>query len=211
MINTDELSNKTPAELIEIIHSLDHSLQQNQKQLQNKDEQLQSKDEQLQNKDTLIHCLHETIALMKHEKFAARSEKFIDNNLQGRLFDETDNSETHEDIETAEQDILIPAHTRKKTGRKPLPKDLPREQITYDLAAHEKACGCGCELSLIGDQRTEQLDIIPAKIKVIEHVQLKYACKSCQETIKTAKKDKQPIPKSIATPGTEGSTCHFIS
>lgn len=201
MINTDELTNKTPSELIDIIQSLNHSLHQNQEQLQNKDEQLQDKSKQIQNKDALIACLNEAIALMKNEKFAARSEKFIDNNLQGRLFDETDYSEKPEDIEVADQDILIQAHTRKKTGRKPLPKDLPREQVTYDLADHEKVCGCGCELSLIGDERTEQLDIIPAKIKVIEHIQLKYACKSCQETIKTGKKDKQPIAKSIATSG----------
>ena len=187
MLNLNELTNKNPDELINIIQSLQETLLKNQKQLQNK--------------DILIACLNDTIALMKHEKFASRSEKYIDNSLQGRLFNEAESSEKTADIEEAEQEILIPSHTRKKTGRKPLPRDLPREQITHDLPEHEKTCGCGCELSHIGDERTEQLDIIPAKIKVIEHIQLKYACKSCKETIKLAEKTKQPIPKSFATAG----------
>ena len=53
----------------------------------------------------------------------------------------------------------------------------------------------------IGDETTEQLDIVPAKIYVLQHVCKKYACKQCESGIKTAKKPTQPIPKSIAAPG----------
>ena len=95
----------------------------------------------------------------------------------------------------------MPAHQRKKTGRKPLSKDLPREQIIHDLSPEEKVCACGCELTEIKPETSEQLDIVPAKIIVIQHVCKKYACKSCEDTIKTAKKPAQPIPKSIASPG----------
>jgi transposase len=180
MLTLNELTNKTSNELIEIIQSLKSCLE---------------------NKEALISHLNETIAWMKREKFAARSEKYIDNDLQGRLFDEADGSITVATIETAEQEILIRPHLRKKTGRQPLPKDLPREQITYDLSEQEKICPCGCKLTHIGNQRTEQLDIIPAKIKVLEHVQLKYACQACHKTIRLAEKGKQPIPKSFATAG----------
>ena len=96
----------------------------------------------------------------------------------------------------------MPAHQRKKSGRKPLPKDLPRVQQVHDLAECDKTCACGVELTQIGTETTEQLDIIPAKVQVIEHVRLKYACKSCEETIITAAAPRLPIPKSIATPGT---------
>lgn len=187
MLNLDELTQKNPEELIDIIRSLQDSVLQSQKQIANK--------------NALISCLEETILLMKHEKFSARSEKYIDTSLQGRLFDEAELPKNLEEIEETEQEIQIPAHARRKSGRKPLPKDLPREQVIHDLLEEEKICLCGCKMAVIGDERTEQFDIIPAKIKVIEHVQLKYACKSCKEKIKLARKAKQPIPKSIATPG----------
>jgi len=45
---------------------------------------------------------------------------------------------------------------------------------------------------------SEQLNIIPAKIQVLRHIQKKYACGQC---IKTAPLPKQPIPKSLASPG----------
>ena len=38
-------------------------------------------------------------------------------------------------------------------------------------------------------------------MQVLVHIQKKYVCKACEETIKTAQKPKQPIPKSIAIPG----------
>jgi transposase len=96
---------------------------------------------------------------------------------------------------------MVAPHKRKKAGRRPLPKDLPRIQVIHDLSEEDKKCPCGCMLTKIGFESSEQLDIIPAKAQVIEHVKYKYACKSCEDTIKTASMPKQPIPKSIATPG----------
>lgn len=107
-----------------------------------------------------------------------------------------------EAILKAEEEIQVASFTRKKsTGRKALPSELPREFIVYDLAEEEKICPCGCELTYICDEKSEQLEIIPAKVHVIAHVRKKYACRNCEETIKTAQYPKQPIPRSIAAPG----------
>jgi transposase len=43
----------------------------------------------------------------------------------------------------ADESISIPAHTRKKSGRKALPKSLPRVQVMHDLTDAEKICACG--------------------------------------------------------------------
>ena len=59
----------------------------------------------------------------------------------------------------------------------------------------------GSELQLIGSDDHEQLDILPAQVKVIRHKRLKYACPCCGQHMVTAKKSKQPIEKSIASPG----------
>ena len=62
--------------------------------------------------------------------------------------------------------------------------DLPRTRIVYKLAENELACACGCQLEVIGEDVSEQLEIIPAQMVVIEHAKLKYACKRCQGNVK---------------------------
>ncbi len=118
------------------------------------------------------------------------------------------------DIDSSDDDqILIAEHTRKKRGRKPLPKDLPRVEVVHDLAEEEKICGCGSRLSQVGRDTAEKLDIIPAKIRVIRHVRIKYACKNCEgvdddgPTVRIAPVPPQLIPKGI---GTEGLMAHVM-
>jgi len=124
-----------------------------------------------------IDYLQEQIRLLKNELFGRKTEKLpaIDHH-QLPLFDKT-----HQ-IDAAElpQKIVIAQHNRKKTGRKPLPKDLPRVEVIHDLAEDEKTCACGSPLSRIGEEVCEKLDIIPAKVRVIRHIRYKYACKSCE-------------------------------
>lgn len=146
-----------------------------------------------------ITSLNELVNLYRQRQFASKSEKISPDQIS--LFDEAEMPKQVEAIEEAEASISVASYSRKTPGRKPLPKDLPREQRIYDLAAHEKMCDCGHELKHIKDEKSEQLEIIPAKIYVIEHVRKKYACKHCEETIKTAPMPKQPIPGSIAAPG----------
>jgi len=58
----------------------------------------------------------------------------------------------------------------------------------------------GCRLK--GEERSEQLGIEPPRLKVLEHVRLKYACPACEAGgVQTAPKPPQPIPKSYASPG----------
>jgi len=57
-------------------------------------------------------------------------------------------------------------------------------------------------MHVCGKEESEQIKIIPAKISVIKHKQLKYAYRECEHTeiqnkIITASKPKQPIPHSI--------------
>ncbi len=90
---------------------------------------------------------------------------------------------------------------RPKRGRKPLPIHLPREDVIHDLADSDKLCACGCQLSKIGQETSEQLEVIPAQLKVLRHIRIKYACKACTEGVTIAPMPKQPIPKGIPTAG----------
>jgi len=109
--------------------------------------------------------------------------------------------------EEGEEQVHVPAHNRRKTGRKPLPEELPRVEVIHDIDETDKICACGCELSRIGEEVSEQLDIIPAKIQVICHIRPKYACRNCEgveddrPAVRIASVPPQIIPKSIAGPG----------
>jgi len=149
--------------------------------------------------------LEERIRLLTNELFGRKSEKYIHpekDQQQLYLFDEPELQEP-EKTET----ITVPAHIRKKRGRKPLPKDLPRIDVIHDIDESEKVCACGCRLSKIDEEISEKLDIIPAKILVIRHIRYKYACKNCEgveddgPTVKIGPLPVQFIPKGIATPG----------
>jgi transposase len=107
--------------------------------------------------------------------------------------------------DVGDDDVHVPGHSRKRGKRKPLPADIEREVINYDLTDAEKFCSdpaCGCALKPMGIDSCEQLDIVPAKMKVIVHNRQKYACPSCQSCVKVAAMPRQPIMKSLATPGT---------
>ena len=171
---------------------------------------LLEKDRSLNEKDKRISLLEEQVRLLKHKRFGASSEKSDD---QAELFNEVEatdvsleNDAEMDDAFDADNTAVVETDTiqyerRKSRGRKPLPEDLPRVRIEHDLADSDKICDCGCALTRIGEDISEQLDIIPATVQVLQHARQKYACKACESTVRTAALPPQPIPKSNASAG----------
>ena len=145
--------------------------------------------------------LIEELSLLRQKKFAASSEKSPG---QGELFDEAESTLENVDasLEEVQEDVVIVKKSSVKSGRKPLPKDLPREEIIHDIPEDERQCECGDRLHEIGSDISEQLEVIPAQLKVIRHVCKKYACKSCENGVKKADKTPQLLPKSNASSST---------
>jgi transposase len=162
--------------------------------------------------------LRERINQLLQELYGRKSEKLsflLDDGFdQSFLFEDSDlerqeeNLKGWENSEAEDDSITIPEHKRKKPGRKPLPDNLERVEIVYDVPEKEKQCGCGCQMSRIGEEVSEQLEMVPAQFWVVRHVRPKYACKNCEgvdgaegeSPIKIAPAPLQLIPKSIATP-----------
>jgi len=104
---------------------------------------------------------------------------------------------------------LVTRRARHKHGRRRLPESLPRTRIEHDLPESEKKCPCCGEVrQRIGEEVSEQLEFIPASLRVLQHVRFKYACKACEQAaaeggpqIATAAKPMQPIEKGLAGPG----------
>ena len=152
-----------------------------------------------------IFYLEERIRLLQNELFGRKSEKRDPRDDRQLPMFESEAPKLDPGHDTAT--IAVPAHQRKKPGRKPLPDNLPRVEVVHDLCDEEKSCGCGHQLSCIGLEICEKLDYKPAKIQVIRHIRYKYACKSCEgvdsdgATVKIAPPPPQLIPKSMATEG----------
>lgn len=98
--------------------------------------------------------------------------------------------------------IDVPAHQRAKRGRKPLDPALPRHVMRHELPESERICPHdGSALKEIGIEASEQLDIIPQQVRVIRHERVKYACPSCDGTLRLAAKPAQVIPKGLFSEG----------
>ncbi len=117
---------------------------------------------------------------------------------------EEDEESTNTDVEQSadEATITVATHQRKQ-HRVSIPADLPRVEIIHDLPEDQKVCPHdGTALKQMGFESHEQLDVIPAKIQVLHHKRLKYACPCCEGFLITASKPAQTYPeKSIASPG----------
>ena len=119
------------------------------------------------------------------------------------LFNEVEQLDEEISSDVARQETVT--YTRNKPRRSPLPKDLPREVVVHDIEEADKVCdGCGNDLHKMGEDKSEQLEFVPAQIKVIEHVRPKYSCRHCEQhgsevKIKIAPVPASAIPKSIAT------------
>jgi transposase len=172
-----------------------YSLPDDTKTLQDMVLALQSQVQSLQDeKQQLI----EQFRLAQQKRFGASSEGHPG---QGELFNEAE-----VELEQPEPEEEPTKGPRNKPKRKPLPKDLPREVVVHDIPEEDKVCACcNGELHKIGEDKSEKLEFIPAKVKVIETVRPKYACRAC-EKIGTENKIKQAsvpvciIPKGYATP-----------
>ena len=167
--------------------------------------ELQSNNQQLAQR---IGQLEELFRLAQLKRFAPSSEK-----LKDRVFDEAEQIAATEpaDDDWAEAfglpDTGLPEvdqPQRGKRGRKPLPAELPRQRIEYDLTEEQKICPC-CQNALhrMGEEVSEQLHM-EVKASVLQHVRFKYACRACERNaertpIVTAPMPTQPLPGSHAS------------
>jgi transposase len=146
-----------------------------------------------------IEHLLEQFRLARQRLFGVSSEKAPG---QSELFNE---AELLAGVGSDEDEPLVPAAnaaSRKPRGaRRPLPVHLPRVEIRHSLPQDQRRCPCGCELKLIGEEASEQLDLIPARIQVLRHIRERYACGHCEAAPILAPMPAQPIPKSNASPG----------
>ena len=182
--------------------------------LQAENEALKSKlkanEQKIASLEQLNNWYMEQLKLRQKEKFGSSSEKADEDQLTlvdvfSDLFNEVE--DLREPITTEpEETTLIPAHKRKKAKRGSKFDTLPVETIEYKLPEEEQVCDvCGSKLTEMKKEIRKELKIIPAKVKVVEHITYVYSCRNCDKTgtegfIKRASSPKALIPKSMVSP-----------
>jgi len=152
---------------------------------------IERKSELISEQQNRIAFLEEALRLSKVKRFAPSSEK----SGQQSLFDEAE----VEALQTDDDEFETPSDStvkKKKTGRKPFSDKLPREQIFLDLSEEEKAGAIETFYSKV----KEELDIIPAKVRILEYMQEKAIfVEQEQRQIKTAALPRHPLGKAMGS------------
>ena len=169
-----------------------------------------------------IQKIYESIVLARRRKFGPSSEA---NSIQGRLFDEAEllaltpapgepgaeasdladlsGSAPETDSAVAEDSGSVAsktAATKKSRGKRlPLAAELPRVEIVHDVPESERVCPCGTPMVVIGQEVSEQLDVIPMRIQVLRHIRLRYGCPKGEQAPVVAPAPLQVLPKSNAS------------
>lgn len=150
--------------------------------------------------EALVQALQIRIAKLQRQKFGASSEKIEREIEQLELALEAlevaaSAAREPEEEPKAEPAVAEPASMRRKPK---VSEATPRERIVLDPG---DACpDCGGEVRLVGEDMSEILELISARLKVIETARPKKSCRRCEKITQTPAPSR-PIPRSMAGPG----------
>src|ERR1700688_2900496 len=146
-------------------------------------------------KNLELEKLRFQIAYLKRMKYGRSSEQLDGELLQMQLcIEDLEASLVAKPLEVRP----APKEPPEKPARRPLPAELPREQIL-----HENPCACpdcGGKLRVLGEDVAEMLEYVPSHFKVIRHVRPKLSCPKCQKIVQ-APAPSRPIARGLAGPG----------
>jgi transposase len=136
-------------------------------------------EQQIAELNAKVKWYEEQLLLARKHRYGASSEQMNPDQLC--LFDEAEQEADAKAIEPTVEEIT---YKRRKTKGKndKMFEDLPVEIVEYRLMEEEQACPeCHDHLHEMSKEVRKELKIIPAQVKVVEHVRYVYACRSCEK------------------------------
>src|SRR6202011_3508912 len=169
-----------------------------------RDVAIAERDRALDQNDRLRHLLRQ----LQRAHFGRSSEKLDPDQLQLALEDIEQAVARGEAEEEKQDPTLRAARTKRRTEARPsLPLHLPRVEVV--ITPEDTACPCGqAAMHVIGEEKSERLDVIPAQYRVIVTVRPKYACRACEGAIVQA-----PAPERLIKGGlqTEAMVAYVLA
>lgn len=161
-------------------------------------EQYNSLKRKVEEQAALIKYYEELLRLNRQKKFGASSEKTSPGQRMLPLFDEPENEADKRAPEPAAEQITYAR--RKSSGKKDEDlSDMPVETVTHSIPEEERICPeCGGAMHVMGhSEPRREIVIIPAEVKVVEHVREVYACRNCENNGTSVPVIKAPIPEPV--------------
>ena len=153
-------------------------------------------------RDAEIEKLRRLIQRLLRHQFGRRSETLSPDQLQLGLEDLEQALAASEAAQEANAPQATQPRSRRQSGADrnhgALPSHLPRYEVLIDVDSHDCPC-CGGLLHPIGELRSEQLDIVPAQLRVRVTRRPRYACRSCESAVVVAPAPERPIDGGMAT------------
>jgi transposase len=152
-----------------------------------------------------LQWYEEQFRLQKQRQYGRSSEKSSKEQLELPLFNEAEITEPPMGQEPTVETITY-QRKKKKGSRKEKLANLPVETVEYRLEESEQVCSCcNGKLHVMSTQVRQELQVIPAQVKLVKHVQHVYACRHCERNeietpIVTAPKPKPVLAGSLASP-----------
>lgn len=186
---------KTPTQLPDDIETLKRMLLERDKRI----EKLERVNQKLSDK---LQQLLEQFNLAQYKKFSPSSESYQG---EGEVLNEAEQLIDEETAQPSSSEPPSEASEKQAKPRRPrIAAELPRVDVVHDIADKTCAC-CGHALHRMGEEISEQIEFIPAQIRVIKNIRPKYSCRTCETqgtevAIQIAEVPPSIIPKSMATP-----------
>lgn len=153
---------------------------------------LEQENEQLKAK---LNWYEEQFRLSKHKQFGKSSEQTHPDQLS--LLNEAEAEADSSVKDPTVEEITYKRRKKKDKNNKKL-EDLPVEVIEYKLSEDELECpACNGPLHEMSKEIRKELKVIPAQVKVVEHVRYVYACRHCQIEGTTTPIITAPMPKPV--------------
>jgi transposase len=129
--------------------------------------------------DRLRHFLRQ----LQRMQFGRRSERLDADQLNLALEDiEQAVAEGDAEAEKADPELKRTRGAGRRKNRGSLPKHLPRIEIVIEPEVTQCPC-CQGAMHVIGEDRSERLDIIPARYQVIVIGRPRYGCRTCSSAV----------------------------
>jgi len=151
-----------------------------------------------------VERMHHIIRQFQRAQFGRRSELLDPDQLRLAL-EEREIASAHEQA-IAEKQTKAQRPRPEPGARKSLPAYLPRIEVVIEPETMSCPC-CGGGMHVIGEEKSERLDVIPAQHRILVTRRPKYGCRACAGAVVQA-----PAPERLIRSGlpTEALVAHVL-
>jgi len=143
-----------------------------------------------------VERMRQLLRQFQRAQFGRHSERLDPDQLQLAL-EERDIASAHGQA-AAEKQAPAPRPRSEPGKRKSLPAHLPRVEVVIEPETTSCPC-CGGAMHVIGEEKSERLDVIPAQHRILVTRRPKYGCRSCAGAVVQAPAPERTIRSGLPT------------